>query len=61
MKLVTEIGLMDELHIGKTLAREIGREAGARVKLGRRVLYDLDAVYSYVATKREDQTAEAAK
>lgn len=61
MRLVTEFQLMDELHLGRTKTREIGREAGARVKLGRRVLYDLDAVYSYVATKREDQTAEAMK
>lgn len=61
MRLVTEVGLMDELHVGRTLAREIGQESGARVNLGRRVLYDLDVVYSYISTKREEQNATPAK
>ena len=55
------MGLVNELHVGKNLTRKIGQEAGARVVLGRRVLYDLDAVYAYLSTKRENQTAEAAK
>lgn len=49
MKLMTELQLMDALHLGKTKAREIGKEAGARVKIGRRVLYDLDRVEAYIA------------
>jgi hypothetical protein len=49
MKLMTELQLMDALHIGKTKAREIGKEAGARVKIGRRVLYDLDRVETFIA------------
>ena len=53
MKLVSEFGLCDELHVGRTLAREIGRTAGARVRCGRRVLYDLDRVYAHLEQNRE--------
>jgi hypothetical protein len=49
MKLVTELQLMDTLHLGRTKAREIGREAGARVKIGRRTLYDLDRIEKHIA------------
>ncbi len=49
MKLMTELQLMDALHLGRTKAREIGRAAGARVKIGRRTLYDLDRVENYIA------------
>lgn len=61
MRLVTEVGLMDELHIGRTLAREVGKKAGARVNIGRRVLYDIDCVYRYISTEREEQNATPAK
>ena len=54
MRLVSEDGLCDNLHIGRTLAREIGRTAGARVRCGRRVLYDLDRVYAYLEQNREN-------
>lgn len=54
MKLVGELGLCDALHIGRTLARQIGKEAGARVRCGRRVLYDLDRVYAHLEQNREN-------
>ena len=58
MKLVGELGLCDALHIGRTLARQIGREAGARVRCGRRVLYDLDRVYTFLERNRENSENE---
>ena len=58
MKLVSEFGLCDELHVGRTLAREIGKTAGARVRCGRRVLYDLDRVYAHLEQNRENNENE---
>ena len=58
MKLVSEFGLMDELHLGKTKSRQIGAEAKARVKIGRRVLYDLDRVYAYIETLRDQEEGD---
>ena len=59
MKLVSEFGLCDELHIGRTLAREIGKAAEARVRCGRRVLYDMDKVYQHLEQKREKNDADS--
>ena len=54
MKLLTELQLMDTLHLGRTKAREIGRAAGARVKIGRRTLYDLAGIESYIEKLYEE-------
>lgn len=36
------------LSVGQSTAREIGEKAGARVKLGRRVLFDVQAIDIYI-------------
>ena len=41
------------LSVGQSTAREIGEKAGARVKLGRRVLFDVQAIDAYMAGMRD--------
>lgn len=41
------------LSVGQSTAREIGEKAGARVKLGRRVLFDVQAIDAYIAGMRD--------
>lgn len=36
------------LSCGKQTARKIGEEAGARIKIGRRVLYSVEKVKKYI-------------
>lgn len=40
------------LSVGQSTAREIGEKAGARVKLGRRVLFDVQAIDTYIEGMR---------
>jgi len=41
------------LSVGQSTAREIGEKAGAKVKLGRRVLFDVQAIDAYIAGIRD--------
>lgn len=39
-RLLSETDLQSYLSVGRVKARQIGQECGARIKLGKRVLYD---------------------
>ena len=54
LKLFNEAQLGEYLHCGRTLAREIGKKANARIRVGRRVLYDADRVAEYIENCREE-------
>ena len=41
------------LSCGRATARKIGEQAGARIVIGRRVLYSVDAVKKYLETLQE--------
>jgi len=41
------------LSCGRATARKIGEQAGARIEIGRRVLYSVDAVKKYLETLQE--------
>lgn len=41
------------LSCGRATARKIGEQAGARIMIGRRVLYSVDAVKKYLETLQE--------
>ncbi len=41
------------LSCGRATARKIGEQAGARIEVGRRVLYSVDAVKKYLETLQE--------
>lgn len=41
------------LSCGLATARKIGEQAGARIEIGRRVLYSVDAVKKYLETLQE--------
>lgn len=45
--------LCEYLCVGQTMARNIGAQAGARVKIGRRVVFDVAAIDRYMATLHE--------
>lgn len=41
------------LSCGRATARKIGEQAGARITIGRRVLYSVDTVKKYLETLQE--------
>ena len=41
------------LSCGRATARKIGEQAGARITIGRRVLYSVDSVKKYLETLQE--------
>lgn len=41
------------LSCGRATARKIGEQAGAKITIGRRVLYSVDAVKKYLETLQE--------
>ena len=41
------------LSCGRATARKIGEQAGARITIGRRVLYSVDAIKKYLETLQE--------
>ena len=41
------------ISCGRATARKIGEQAGARITIGRRVLYSVDAVKKYLETLQE--------
>ena len=50
---VSADGLAQMLDCGRATAVKVGVEAGARVQIGRRVLYSVDAVRRYLNEIRE--------
>jgi len=46
-------GLQNMLSVGKNTAYKIGEEAGAVVRLGKRKLYIVSKVESYISRKNE--------
>lgn len=40
------------LSVGQNTAREVGEQAGARIKLGKRVLFDRVAIDNYLESLR---------
>ena len=49
IKITVDInGLAAMLSCGHATARKIGEQAGARVEIGRRMLYMVDKVYKYL-------------
>lgn len=49
VKITVDIdGLAAMLSCGHATARKIGEQAGARIVIGRRVLYMVDKVYKYL-------------
>ena len=52
-------GLAAALDCGRNMADRIGREAGAKVKLGGCARYDLQKVHDYVEQLTTDQRKEA--
>lgn len=50
---VTVSTLMDLLDCGRCTADNIGTAAGARLKIGRRVLYNVDKIRRYLDTVNE--------
>lgn len=52
-------GLAAALDCGRNMADRIGREAGAKVKLGGCARYDLQKVRDYVEQLTTDQRKEA--
>lgn len=49
-RLVDAAGLANYLSIGLTMARQVGKEAGAERRIGRLVRYDLDDIDKLVDT-----------
>ena len=47
-KLITTNELREVLHSGKDTAVKIGKEAGAEVRIGRRVLWNLPKINLYI-------------
>lgn len=41
-------GVMSMLGVGKNMALKVGKESGALIKLGRRSLYKVDVIKSYI-------------
>ena len=52
-------GLAAALDCGRNMADRIGREAGAKVKLGGCARYDLQKVHDYVSQLTTSQRKEA--
>lgn len=53
---LSERQLADFLSVGQNTARKVGQQAGARRRIGARVLYDRAAIERYMDTAaREDQ------
>lgn len=55
---VTTEGLQDLLDCGRATAVEIGRQAGARIEVGKRLLWNVSKVKSYIDRLAEGQNKE---
>ncbi len=52
---VNALQLAEILNVGRFTAERIGKESGARVQIGRRVLYSVKAVEEYLARMAAEQ------
>lgn len=58
-KLMDTAGLMEYTSLGKNSAMKLGEAAGAKIKFGKRVLWDKDIINNYIAELRENTAAGA--
>lgn len=52
-RLLDVSGLAQYCGVGRNKAFQVGKEAGAEVRLGRRLLFDRHAIDRYIDEKRE--------
>lgn len=55
---VTTESLQDLLDCGRPTAVEIGKQAGARVEIGKRLLWNVSKVQSYIDSLAEEQNKD---
>ena len=55
---VTTEGLQDLLDCGRATAVEIGGQAGARIEVGKRLLWNVSKVKSYIDSLAEEQNKD---
>ena len=55
---VTTDGLQDLLDCGRATAVEIGGQAGARIEVGKRLLWNVSKVKSYIDSLAEEQNKD---
>ena len=55
---VTTDGLQDLLDCGRATAVEIGGQAGARIEVGKRLLWNVSKVQSYIDSLAEKQNKD---
>lgn len=55
---VTTEGLQDLLDCGRATAVEIGGQAGARIEVGKRLLWNVSKVQSYIDSLAEEQNKD---
>ena len=55
---VTTDGLQDLLDCGRATAVEIGGQAGARIEVGKRLLWNVSKVQSYINRLAEEQNKD---
>ena len=58
---VTTEGLQDLLDCGRATAVEIGGQAGARIEVGKRLLWNVSKVQSYIDRLAEKQNKDEFK
>ena len=55
---VTTEGLQDLLDCGRVTAVQIGEQAGARIEIGKRLLWNVSKVRSYIDSLAEEQNKD---
>lgn len=55
---VTTESLQDLLDCGRATAVEIGRQAGARIEVGKRLLWNVSKIQSYIDSLSEEQNKD---
>ena len=55
---VTTEGLQDLLDCGRATAVQIGGQAGARIEVGKRLLWNVSKVQSYIDRLAEEQNKD---
>lgn len=55
---VTTEGLQDLLDCGRVTAVQIGGQAGARIEVGKRLLWNVSKVQSYIDSLAEEQNKD---
>jgi hypothetical protein len=58
-KLISTEELMLYAGVGRNTAMKFGEAAGAKIKFGKRVLWDKDIINNYIAELRENTAAGA--